>query len=59
MITIDLPSTSPMIQPAAWAPLAPKLDAASAAVPRAALAGSEPVQKTKGFNKLRKCVLRD
>src|SRR5215475_8105475 len=32
MITIDLPSTSPMIQPAAWAPLAPKLDAASAAV---------------------------
>src|SRR5260370_23413922 len=32
MITIDLPSTSPIIQPAAWAPLAPKLDAASAPV---------------------------
>src|SRR6266478_106880 len=30
MVTIDLPSTRPMIQGAAWAPLAPKLDAASA-----------------------------
>ena len=30
MVTIDLPSTSPTIQPAAWAPVAAKADAASA-----------------------------
>ena len=30
MVTIDLPSTSPTIQPAAWAPVAMKADAASA-----------------------------
>ena len=30
MVTIDLPSTSPTIQPAAWAPVVTKADAASA-----------------------------
>ena len=30
MVTIDLPSTRPMIHPAAWAPVATKLEAASA-----------------------------
>src|SRR5262245_15246066 len=32
MVTIDLPSTRPMIQPAAWAPVAAALDATTAPV---------------------------
>src|SRR5215510_11276826 len=32
IVTIDLPSTRPMIQPAAWAPVATALDATTAPV---------------------------